>query len=309
MKITPIFSSIPFKSNIQDDENVLAFDDEISRQRRQYIREHYTAYTMPFQSIYENEPRKTEYQMQALLKPLLNKPPKVDGESIMGLPVANISQIGENSYRGATLVDHPEYLQTLKDAGIKRVIDLCGYTSYENDVKQTGLDYFSFNMKGCSDFRGFWYNDAFKNKDEYLRQVTMYLPPSKIEDNKAFIERQINIFENICRPFIEKFVKFIQNMQKDYCYIGCEFGTYDTSDALLLDDVFNPKSQPKIKRKRKIKNVIPYFDKEYKIHCVRNLYAKLTDKDKKLMGWTEEFEKNFLPKLKTAEKRFMECRW
>ena len=40
-----------------------------------------------------------------------------------------------------------------------------------------------------------------------------------------------------------------------------------------------------------------------KVNCLRNLYDKLTACDKKLMGWTKEFDANFLPKLEIAEKK------
>ncbi len=269
MKITPISNFIAFKSNIYDDENVLGFDDEISRQNRKFIREHYDEYRMPYQSIYENEGRKTEYQMDVLLKTLMNKPRKVDYHTMMGLPVCNVRLIGNNSYRGATLSDHPELLKTLKETGIKTVVDLAGYgSSYKNAVKNAGLDYLSFNMKHNDTMavNSIWFHSVFDNRE------------SRGD-----------------REFIDKFVKFIQTMQKGYCYIGCEFGTKDTTDALLLYDVFNPKA----------KNKVPRVYDGTKFDKFRALYSKLTDKDKKLMGWTEEFDKNFLPRLKVAEEQFL----
>ena len=43
-----------------------------------------------------------------------------------------------------------------------------------------------------------------------------------------------------------------------------------------------------------------------KVNCLRNLYDKLTACDKKLMGWTKEFDANFLPKLEVADKKLSE---
>lgn len=269
MKITPISNFIAFKSHIKDDENILGFDDDISGERRNFIREHYYEYKMPYQSIYENEGRKTEYQMQVLLNSLLGKPRKIDEETLMGLNIPNLQSIGENSYRGASLVGKPNYLKILKNAGIERIIDLCGYSFYKNEANEAGLDYLNFNMK-TSDayFQNIWHHSVFQN--------------------------------NVCkndRSFINNFVKFIQTMQKGFCYIGCEFGTTDTSDALLLYNVFSPKT----------KSGLPDDIDETKFDPIRALYDKLTDDDKMLMGWTDEFDKNFLPRLKKAEEPFLKA--
>lgn len=270
MKITPISKFITFKSNVYDDENILGFDDEVSRERRNFIREHYNEYKMPYQSIYENEGRKTEYQMDVLLKTLINKPRKVDYKTMMSLPVYNVHPIGNNSYRGATLSDNPKSLKTLKESGIKTVIDLAGYdSSYEEAVTSAGLDFLRFDMKRSDSwFQNIWHHSVFNNE---------------VGRND--------------RKFIDDFVKFIQTMQKGYCYIGCEFGTKDTSDALLLYDIFSPKAN----------NKEIDVDSLYMFDNLRVLYSKLTDKDKKLMGWTKEFDKNFLPRLKTAENSLLKA--
>lgn len=269
MKITPISNFIAFKSNIYDDENILGFDDDISRQNREFIREHYNEYKMPYQSIYEKEGRMTEYQMDILLKTLMNKPRKVDSDSIInGVEAYNLRSIGNNSYRGSTLSDSPISLKTLKKAGIKTVIDLAGYGGYKNKVEDAGLNYFKFNMKSSDQpfLYNMWCHSVFDN----------------------------GVGRND-RTFIDDFVKLIQTMQKGYCYIGCEFGTKDTSDALLLYDIFSPKGD-----KKEI-----YFDDKRQLNKIEVLYSKLTDKDKKLMGWTEEFDKSVSSKLKTAKEEFL----
>ena len=50
--------------------NVLGYDDEISKSRREYIREHYNSYTMPYYSIYEKEGRLEEYELNRLISSL-----------------------------------------------------------------------------------------------------------------------------------------------------------------------------------------------------------------------------------------------
>lgn len=199
----------------------------------------------------------------------MNKPGNVDDDAMLGLPVYiyNVCPIGNNSYRGSTLSDSPSSLKILKKAGIKTVIDLAGYGSnYEDETKNAGLDYFRFDMKSSdSHFQNIWLHSVFDNGQ------------GKND-----------------RMFIGEFVKFIQTMQKGYCYIGCEFGTQDTSDALLLYDIFSPKSGNN-----------PDINDEDHLDKIKVLYSKLNDKDKKLMGWTEEFDKNFLPKLKPSEEKLL----
>ena len=98
------------------------------------------------------------------------------------------------------------------------------------------------------------------------------------------------------RGQIDELVGFVRRMQEGYCYVGCEFGTNATRDALVyINRAFNPQDGRELE----------FFD-YYKADLLRNLYDKLTAGDKKLMGWTKEFDANFLPKLEIAEKAFLE---
>lgn len=295
MKVYPISNMLTFHSKVQDDEFVLGFDDEISKKRRDIIREHFDSYQMPYYSIYEKEPRKTEYEMDTLLKTMINKPKKVDYKTMMTIPVFNVMPIGDNSYRGATLAYKPNCLPVLKKANINRVIDLYGSPTLEKSVKDAGLEYFNFQISNVGFDDYFWDNDAFNDKESYARKILRYYSPEEIEREREFFMTQIENFEKSCRPFIDKFVQFIRYMQEGYNYIGCEFGTYSTDDALLLNDIFNPLE--------KVED--PWIKDPFKIDSFRCLYAKLTEKDKALMKWTKEFDKNFLPKLKKAEEKLI----
>ena len=103
-------------------------------------------------------------------------------------------------------------------------------------------------------------------------------------------------YDRDCRGPIDELVGFVKRMQEGYCYVGCEFGTNTTSDALVyINRAFNPQDGRELE----------FFD-YYKADCLRNLYDKLTVNDKKLMGWTKQFDLNFLPKLEIAEKAFLE---
>lgn len=101
MKVTQLKGTqLTFNANYLNDDNVLGYDDEISKSRREFIRDHYYTYKMPYQSIYETEGRLSEYQLNNLIKTLNNKPRQVDYSLVRGLPIPNIRPIGNNSYRG-----------------------------------------------------------------------------------------------------------------------------------------------------------------------------------------------------------------
>ncbi|MBO8430812.1 hypothetical protein IAC76_05445 [Spirochaetes bacterium] len=290
MKVNPI-KSFTFKANNFNEDNTLGYDDEISQSRRNFIREHYDSYRMPYQSIYETEGRLSEYRLNNLINTLTNKPRKVDYSSIISLPVPNIRYIGNNSYRGGTMVDKPECLQALKDAGIKHVISLYYSPEYENAVKQTGLDYHCFNMKHRNEEEGLWYNDVCCSKQSYENSLK-----SLFGDDKNAIKIRLEAYDRDSRGPIDELVGFVKRMQEGYCYVGCEFGTNTTSDALVyINRAFNPQDGRELE----------FFD-YYKADCLRNLYDKLTVNDKKLMGWTKQFDLNFLPKLEIAKKAFLE---
>ena len=292
MKVNPI-KSFTFKANNFNEDNTLGYDDEISQSRRKFIREHYDSYRMPYQSIYETEGRLSEYRLNNLINTLTNKPRKVDYSSIISLPVPNIRSIGNNSYRGASMVDKPECLQVLKDAGIKHVISLYYSPEYEKAVKQTGLDYHCFDMKRGNEagIEGLWSCDVCKSKQSYENSLK-----SLFGDDKNAIEIRLVAYDRDSRGPIDELVGFVKRMQEGYCYVGCEFGTNTTSDALVyINRAFNPQDGRELE----------FFD-YYKADCLRNLYDKLTVNDKKLMGWTKQFDLNFLPKLEIAEKAFLE---
>ena len=296
MKINPIKSNLAFSGivkNFREDNHIMGFDDDISQLRRKFIREHYDSYRMPYQSIYETEGRLSEYRLSNLINTLTNKPRKVDSSPILSLPVVNIKSIGNNSYRGASMVDKPECLQVLKDAGIKHVISLYYSPEYENAVKQTGLDYHCFDMKRSNDGRpeGLWSSDVCNSRQSYENILK-----GEFGDDKYAIKIRMDAYDRDSRGLIDELVGFIRRMQDGYCYVGCEFGTNTTSDALFyINNAFNPKCSRELE-----------FWDFYKVDCLRNLYDKLTAGDKKLMGWTKEFDANFLPKLEIAEKKFME---
>lgn len=104
MKVYRINQYIPnFKS--QDKPKVFGYDDEISKQRRAAIREHYSNQTMPYYGILEKEGRLEKYELDKLIDDLC-KVPKVDYNLLNwnNLRLYNVkpiqSKLTPNSYGG-----------------------------------------------------------------------------------------------------------------------------------------------------------------------------------------------------------------
>ena len=126
--------------------------------------------------------------------------------------------------------------------------------------------------------------------------------PDELRNDKNFIECRAKSFDKYSRKSVERFVKFIETVQKDYFYIGCEYGTFKTDEFLLLNDIFNPKAKPKS---------IPTGDL-FKLDMMTNLYEKLTPEDKQRMKWTKEYDQKVLKRIKELEEKIIksnEDRW
>ena len=272
MKISCInaYKAPAFKSQNPDGEFVLGYDDEISKMRRQHIREHYYDDIMPYQSIYEREKRLEEFELNKLIGSLLGKklntgassgeikqkpvnPNEINSELMYKLSVYNVKPIyGTNSWRGSTALKDSDLI-LLKKAGIKTVIPLSYGGVLEESCKKYDLNYLYFD----SDFDMF-YNDAFK-------------------------------WKGCTNNFIDEFVKFIQTMQQDNVYVGCEFGTNRTDNMLMLNNFFNPYA-------KNTKTYINRLNSCY-VPSLQTFVQNMTQEHKNAMGWTKEFEKEVLAKI------------
>ena len=87
-----------------------------------------------------------------------------------------------------------------------------------------------------------------------------------------------------------KLISFIKAMQKEYVYMGCEYGTYKTDAAVMINNLFNPKVKGycKIYSPEMISDIPQIADE---------IYLNMTEKDKKELGWTPEFEQQFNKKI------------
>lgn len=105
-----------------------------------------------------------------------------------------------------------------------------------------------------------------------------------------------NIFDNWWKKTdfdtedIKTLVNFIKKVQKGNIYIGCQHGANDTDVALILNDFFNPLLEGKIK------TTIQPSDSDFPIK-LNTIYDLFTKEDKKILGWTTDFEKKLIKKL------------
>ncbi len=307
MKIQPIINikhSIPFKSNMDEDTHVFGFDDEISKSRRNFIREHYNQYLMPNYEIYEANGRLEKYKLKNLIENLIGRKTihqatNSDSNassymSIFDLPMHNIKHIeGTNSYRGSSIIDNLNILPALKRNNIKRIVDLVGYDSLKEACRKNDIEYLEYKVDS-----NIWDNDAFKSKKNIIEnENSIYQNIFGIgaEAPEDVIKKALLLWKDNKQKFIEKFIPFIKTMQKDNVYIGCEFGTYKTDNALLLNYFFNSKTKTN-------HNGITLFNKISLTEEIENLYYNLTPENKKLLEWDNNFDKQFIPKLNKLKK-------
>ncbi len=128
------YNYIPFKSRYEDD-GIIGYDDSVSQERRDYIRNHYESWHTPYRSIYDKECR------------LYNRP--LEDITNCWEKYHDIQKIDNdlNIYRGQTLVERPLKLYDIKNKGVKTVIDLVGYgDTYAEEVNKIGLNYYCYNI-------------------------------------------------------------------------------------------------------------------------------------------------------------------
>lgn len=294
MRISPVNTQY-FKGF---EKHVFGYDDEISKTRREYIREHIKSNQSP-KTIYGE--RLEEFELQQLINSLTGKNTKhfkkihhtevnsLNHNLMYTVPTYNLEQVGRmNSYRGSSLYFELESLPTVKKAGIKTIVDLEGFDTLKEECAKIGLNYFEF-----SKYNPLFNQDAFSSpesivkKERYLRHD---IQGASDFDTEIFVDDRLKVWFQNCINFKEDFVKLIQTFQKDNFYIGCDFGTVRTDTALMLNHFFNPQA-----RELTPNYIIP--TNHYNVCLLENLYNNLTESDKKQMGWTEEFDKNFLPYL------------
>ena len=288
MKIHQVRTSINQSKEII---HKLGYGDSASAIVRESMREHILSKAMPYYDEFHSKGRISEYELNKLIASLTKKP-NVNIEKLKDLKIWNFAQHAENALRGQSLCEEPQYLKYLKDAGFERVIDLSEYggSKYKKDCENSGLEYLSFTID-----RDFWFgNEVFEDINHHLNnKKSLY----EEEEYNPSIEKEIKeYFHENSRIFIDRFVNFINTINKGYYYMGCLYGTDKTDAALMLSQFFNPRD------KQFIRKVHASLD-EYQLPKMAELAKKLTQEDKNALGWTPEFEENFYKKIKSEKKR------
>ena len=212
-------------------------------------------------------------------KPKEAKTKAFSDKDAMKLDITNLGCFSTKThcYRGKTLnADHMS-LMRLKKAGIERIIDLEGYSSYAKLCEENGLEYYQF----------------FKDEDKVLFDSAVFYPDlesyleafphKKYEDKYIETGYDEKNYQEEKEQFIEDLIGFTEAVNKDYAYVGCECGTTKTNIALFLNIFFNPQATKKGHQP-------PNFNPEKYANKLKGLYSNLSDDHKKRLGFTEETE-------------------
>lgn len=233
---------------------------------------------------------------------IINQPAEssnVEYKDIFSLPLKGVKKIDgyENSYSGQTLVTaKAKCLDTIKNTGIKTVIDLDDYYGYEQKIEDAGLNYFKFNTK---DFMRSTAVSSFRdNKRDQERLFNAIKDMGINVDVDGYLKHYEENFRSNTRKDINNFVEFINTMQQDNVYVGEDISEQYTDVALLLNDAFNPKRQDK---------PLDFHIKPL-LNTVFNLYYNMTPEDKAKMGWTKETDCIFMDRMVDKQIEFMQIK-
>lgn len=314
MKIQRVSNdSQKFQSNI----NKFGEDDLISQARRNYLREHLSQNTLPFYDILGQEKRLEEYELKKLIASLCGQKVnqdsqlsifkkiyqiptnpqnttqklkgKLNNEAIENLPLFNLELVSNKLgvYRGQTLNGNLNALKVLKQAGIERIVDLAGYEGLKETCKDMGLEYLYYSTPPYYFLQGQMFKTEEGCKEQALHQCKYF----RITDKSAetYVNRNLEHWRKNLKIELDDFVKFIQTMKKGKLYIGCEYGTYTTDNALMLNAFFNPLYVRE-------KKFVTTYNRPFTSKLI-NLYKNLTTEHKRLLGWIKEFDQLTLKRL------------
>jgi len=286
MKVQFIQYNHTFKSNsipkLPKEGIITGYDDYVSSDWRDIMRKnledrarlsYYDYYELP----------KSDYEMESMIKSWGLKVDHISKKIIVPKYLNTISLVN-NNFRGA-LPSNNQYYEDLKKSGITTIIAAANNSYTKEFAENNGLEYIGLYANNSIKIIGSIFDDvAFCNEDEYMK----YYKDDDYNNGcnlsgKELIQKKKTDFETKNREFIENLIKSVSAWQKGCCFIGCTMGTAQTSDAISLIDAFNPKSNG---------NASDYLSAD-QTFSIGILYKKLTSQDKKLMGWTKEFEQSF----------------
>ena len=189
--------------------------------------------------------------------------------------------------------DQGRIIRGIESSGIKRVIDL---VDVREDFTQNGIEFSHIDMDSTAGY-GFLCEPPFIDKSWYLERdvIGMSLSEAKRFRNKYRVSTNA-AYDQLTKDYVERFVKFIQNMQKGNCLIR-GYHDIDYHNLLALNKMFNPMAEKAANEQAGL------ILNEVQIYGFRELYKNLSRNDKLRMGWTDEFEARFLKLLAADEQK------
>lgn len=286
MKVQLIQCNYTFKSNsipkLPKEGVITGYDDYESSDWRDIIRRHLEDEARISYYDYYEQP-KSDYEMESMIKSWGLKVDPISKKIIVPKYLNTIS-LANNNFRGALPSDN-QYYEDLKKSGITTIIAATDNSYTKKFAEDNGLEYIGLYANNSFEIIGNIFDDvAFYNEDKYMKYYNDYDYNEDCDlSGKELIEKKRTDFETKNREFIENLIKSVRAWQNGCCFIGCTMGGSQTTNAISLIDAFNPKGNG---------NASNYL-RTYEIFSVGILYKKLTSQDKKLMGWTKEFEQSF----------------
>ena len=278
MRVNSINFNTSFKSI-----NKFGYSDSVTEEMRAKLHQRIEDRELYNVDFFLKEGRKSEFEEKKMIDELYKKPVEnVFDEDSLYAVCPNLIHVDDNKniWRGASLVEKgEETFDILKSAKIDTIIDLVGYSEYEEKCDEKKLNYVSFPI----DNSRFISHPVFNTEANYLREELYWYSLERQEEYRPKIKENYNF---MCRNFIDNFVNVVQALQKGNCYISCQYGSEVTSKMLKLNYIFNPQEE--------VFNI--GIDEGMHKRCTR-LYNKLTSEDKAKMGWNKEFDENFIARL------------
>ena len=178
-----------------------------------------------------------------------------------------------------------EVIAGSKRAGISRVIDIIHGDIL--DFAKDGIEFSHIHMDSMSSQRGFLMSPPFIDSHWFLEREVLGMPLSKANKFRKAHRAEFDAeYQTLTRDYVDRFVKFIQNMQKGNCLIR-GYHEMEFKSMLLLNRMFNPMAE------KTANEIAPMYMQRYEVEAFKHLYENLTEVDKQRLGWNEKFETRF----------------
>ena len=196
--------------------------------------------------------------LAGLTRPTIGSP--VEDENLQNMHINSLRDIGNNCLKGG-LAGASDYVQELKDYGVKEFIMLC-------EPNECNI------IEEC------------KKHDMPINRI--FMPSTNVIN-----PQQIREFRN--RLMTRDYVDAIKSLREGNCFVGCESGNIRTKHFLATVKLLDPKCKLDL-------GSMHIYPGDYE--CAQVIYSRLSEEDKKALGYTEEFEKELSDRLKSGTTKY-----